>query len=167
MGKYAGQGFSIPDNVEVTEPLKIYLKEIGSIPPLSAGEELELGKIVAAGDTDAKRRLEEANLCLVVSAAGQYSGRGLQFLDLIQEGSIGLMQAVEMFDYTRDGAFSDYARSFIEKAMKRAIDEQSREIRVPAYVAENIKKVQKVSNELRQELGRAATAGEIAGKDWG
>lgn len=164
MGKYAGQGFSIPDNVEVTEPLKIYLKEIGSIPPLSAGEELELGKRVAAGDTDAKRRLEEANLCLVVSAAGQYSGRGLQFLDLIQEGSIGLMQAVEMFDYTRDGAFSDYARSFIEEAMKRAIDEQSREIRVPAYVAENMKKVQKVSNELRQELGRAATAGEIAGR---
>ena len=164
MKEYKGHEIQIPDNVELTEPLKIYLKEIGQISPLSSGEELELGKKIAEGDEGAKLKLEESALCLVVSIAGQYSGRGLLFMDLIQEGNIGLMQAAEKYDYTKDGGFSGYARRWIEDAIKHAVDEQSREIRVPAYVAENMKKVQKPAYELQQELGREATAGEIAGK---
>lgn len=164
MKEYTGQEIKIPDHVEVTEPLKIYLKEIGQFSPLSIEEELELGKKAAAGDEGAKLKLEESALRLVVSIAGEYSGRGLQFMDLIQEGNIGLMQAAEKYDDTKDGRFSVFASRWIEEAMKHAVEEQTREIKVPAYVAENMKKVQKAAYELQQELGREATAGEIAGK---
>lgn len=153
---------SIPEDVEATEPLKIYLKEIGQIPLLDAGQEQELGKRIAKGDPDARRQLEEANLRLVVSIARHYSGRGMQFMDLIQEGNIGLMRAVEKFDYTKGNRFSTYASWWIKEAITRAIDEQSREIRVPVHVAENMRKVQKMAQSLKQELGRDATAGEIA-----
>lgn len=153
---------SIPEDVEATEPLKIYLKEIGQIPLLDAGQEQELGKRIAKGDPDARRQLEEANLRLVVSIARHYSGRGMQFMDLIQEGNIGLMRAVEKFDYTKGNRFSTYASWWIKEAIMRAIDEQSHEIRVPVHVAENMRKVQKTAQLLKQELGRDATSGEIA-----
>ncbi|GAA0797155.1 hypothetical protein GCM10008910_19320 [Faecalicatena orotica] len=153
---------SIPEDVEATEPLKIYLKEIGQIPLLDAGQEQELGKLIAKGDPDARRQLEEANLRLVVSIARHYSGRGMQFMDLIQEGNIGLMRAVEKFDYTKGNRFSTYASWWIKEAIMRAIDEQSHEIRVPVHVAENMRKVQKTAQLLKQELGRDATSGEIA-----
>lgn len=153
---------SIPEDVEATEPLKIYLKEIGQIPLLDAGQEQELGKRIAKGDPDARRQLEEANLRLVVSIARHYSGRGMQFMDLIQEGNIGLMRAVEKFDYTKGNRFSTYASWWIKEAIMRAIDEQSHEIRVPVHVAENMRKVQKTAQLLKQELGRDATSVEIA-----
>lgn len=156
------QELSIPENVEMTEPLKIYLKEIGQIPLLSAEEERALGKRIAEGDEEAKQRLEEANLRLVVSIAKHYTGRGLAFMDLIQEGNIGLMRAVEKYDCTRENRFSTYASWWIKEAVTRAIDEQSREIRVPVHVAENIKKVQKTAQTLKAELGREASAAEIA-----
>lgn len=153
---------SIPDHVEMTEPLKIYLKEIGQIKPLDAEGELELGKRIIRGDMDARRQMEEANLRLVVSIAGRYTGRGMQFMDLVQEGNIGLMDAVENFDFTKGDRFAPYASKKIGEALRNAIDEQSREIRVPAQVAENMSKVQKISRVLKQELGRAATSAEIA-----
>lgn len=153
---------SIPKDVEVTEPMKIYLKEIGRIQLLSPEQEQELGKRAAAGDQDAKRAMEEANLRLVVSIAKHYTGRGLQLMDLIQEGNIGLLRAVEKFDYTKGSRFSTYASWWIKEAIMRAIDEQSREIRVPVHVAENMRRVQKAARMLKQELGREATAEEIA-----
>lgn len=153
---------SIPEHVEVTEPLKIYLQEIGQIPLLSAEEEQALGKLMAEGDMDAKQKMEEANLRLVVSIAKHYNGHGMQFMDLIQEGNIGLMRAVEKFDYTKGNRFSTYAVWWIKEAIKRAIDEQSREIRVPVHVAENMRKVQKTMQQLASELGREATSAEIA-----
>lgn len=156
------QALSIPENVEAAEPLKIYLKEIGQIPLLSAEEERALGKRIAEGDEEAKQKLEEANLRLVVSIAKHYTGRGLAFMDLVQEGNIGLMRAVEKFDCTRENRFSTYATWWIKEAIMRAIDEQSREIRVPVHVAENIKKVQKAAQTLKTELGREASASEIA-----
>lgn len=155
---------SMPENVDVTEPMKIYLKEIGRIPLLSAGEEQSLGKRVAEGDKDAKRAMEEANLRLVVSIAKHFTGRGLQLMDLIQEGNIGLLRAVDKFDYTKGSRFSTYASWWIKEAIMRAIDEQSREIRVPVHVAENMRKVQKAARILKQELGREATSEEIAGR---
>ena len=147
-----------------SEPLKIYLQEIGQIPLLTEEEEKELGKRSASGDETARRRLEEGNLRLVVSLAKRYTGRGVQLMDLIQEGNIGLMRAAEKYDYTKENRFSTYAAWWIREAMQRAIDQQSREIRVPVHVVENMKKVQKAAKELQQELGRDGTPKEIAEK---
>lgn len=149
---------------ETSEPLQIYLREIGQIPLLEEAEERELGKRIAAGDESARERLAEGNLRLVVSLAKHYVGRGVQLLDLIQEGNIGLMHAAEKYDYTKENRFSTYASWWIKEAMQRAIDQQSREIRVPVHVAENMKRVQKAAKELQQELGRDAAPEEIAKK---
>lgn len=147
---------------EMSEPLRIYLQEIGQIPLLSEEEEKELGRKLAGGDISARHRLEEGNLRLVVSLAKHYTGRGIPLLDLIQEGNMGLMHAAEKYDYTKENRFSTYASWWIKEAMQRAIDRQAREIRVPVHVAENMKKVQRAANELRQELGRDASPKEIA-----
>lgn len=147
---------------EMSEPLRIYLQEIGQIPLLSEEEEKELGRKLAGGDISARHRLEEGNLRLVVSLAKHYTGRGIPFLDLIQEGNMGLMHAAEKYDYMKENRFSTYASWWIKEAMQRAIDRQAREIRVPVHVAENMKKVQRAANELRQELGRDASPKEIA-----
>ena len=149
---------------ETSEPLQIYLREIGQIPLLEEAEERELGKRIAAGDESARERLAEGNLRLVVSLAKHYVGRGVQLLDLIQEGNIGLMHAAEKYDYTKENRFSTHASWWIKEAMQRAIDQQSREIRVPVHVAENMKRVQKAAKELQQELGRDAAPEEIAKK---
>lgn len=147
---------------EMSEPLRIYLREIGQIPLLSEEEEKELGRKLADGDISARHRLEEGNLRLVVSLAKHYTGRGIPLLDLIQEGNMGLMHAAEKYDYMKENRFSTYASWWIKEAMQRAIDRQAREIRVPVHVAENMKKVQRAANELRQELGRDASPKEIA-----
>ncbi|HIW42298.1 MAG TPA: sigma-70 family RNA polymerase sigma factor [Candidatus Mediterraneibacter vanvlietii] len=149
---------------ETSEPLQIYLREIGQIPLLEEAEERELGKRIAAGDESARERLAEGNLRLVVSLAKHYVGRGVQLLDLIQEGNMGLMHAAQKYDYTKENRFSTYASWWIKEAMQRAIDQQSREIRVPVHVAENMKRVQKAAKELQQELGRDAAPEEIAKK---
>lgn len=130
---------NIPEGTEVTEPLKIYLNEIGQIPLLDAEEEKELGRRSVDGDEEARRRLEEGNLRLVVSIAKHYTGRGIPLMDLIQEGNIGLMRAVEKYDFTKENRFSTYASWWIKEAIQRAIDQQSREIRVPVHVAEAMK----------------------------
>lgn len=148
----------------MTEPLKIYLNEVGQIPLLSEEEERELGRRSAQGDESARRKLEEGNLRLVVSLAKRYTGRGVQLMDLIQEGNMGLMRAAEKYDYTKENRFSTYASWWIKEAMQRAIDQQAREIRVPVHVAENMKRVQKISKELQQELGREPLPKEIAEK---
>ena len=145
----------VPDSVDMTEPLKIYLKEIGRIPLLTAEEELELGRQIAEGDT-------EANLRLVVAVAKHYAGKGMQFMDLIQEGNIGLMRAVEKFDYTKGSKFSTYAVWWIKEAILRALDSQSREIRVPVRVAQNMNKISKTERKMEQTLGREVAAEEIA-----
>lgn len=160
--EYLENDITIPGDVEVTEPMKIYLSEIGRIPLLNAEQEKELGKRIAGGDMEAKRAMEEANLRLVVSIAKHYVGRGLQLMDLIQEGNIGLLRAVERFDYTKGSRFSTYASWWIKEAVMRAIDEQSHEIRVPVHVAEKMRKIQKAARLLKQELGREATSAEIA-----
>ena len=144
----------------LTEPLKIYLNEIGQIPLLSEEEERDLGRRSSEGDESARRKLEEANLRLVVSLAKHYTGRGVQLMDLIQEGNMGLMRAAEKYDYTMENRFSTYASWWIKEAMQRSIDQQSREIRVPVHVAENMKKVQKAARELQQTFGRDATPGK-------
>lgn len=146
----------------LTEPLKIYLNEIGQIPLLSEEEERELGRRSAQGDSTARQKLAEGNLRLVVSLAKHYTGRGVQMMDLIQEGNMGLMRAAEKYDYTMENRFSTYASWWIKEAMQRAIDQQSREIRVPVHVAENMKKVQKISKDLQQKLGRDPLPKEIA-----
>ena len=153
---------SVPESVNMTEPLKLYLKEIGNIPLLTAEEEVEIGKRIAQGDEEAKHRLEEANLRLVVKVARHYVGRGLQFMDLIQEGNMGLMHAVEKFDYTRGNKFSTYAAWWIKEAILRAIDSQSREIRVPVHVAQNMNKVSRTATQMQQTLGREVAPEEIA-----
>ena len=152
----------VPDSVDMTEPLKIYLKEIGMIPLLTAEEELELGRQIAEGDTEARRKMEEANLRLVVAVAKHYAGKGMQFMDLIQEGNIGLMRAVEKFDYTKGSKFSTYAVWWIKEAILRALDSQSREIRVPVRVAQNMNKISKTERKMEQTLGREVAAEEIA-----
>ena len=149
---------------KVSEPLLIYLYEIGQIPLLSEEEERSLGEKCAKGDEDARKRLSEGNLRLVVSLAKHYTGRGIPLMDLIQEGNMGLMRAAEKYDYTKENRFSTYASWWIKEAMQRAIDQQSREIRVPVHVAENMKRVQKTARELQQSLGRDATPKEIAEK---
>lgn len=149
---------------EMTGPLQIYLNEIGQIPLLSEAEERELGEKSVAGDASARQKLAEGNLRLVVSLAKHYTGRGVPIMDLIQEGNMGLMHAAEKYDHTKENRFSTYAAWWIKEAMQRAIDQQSREIRVPVHVAENMKRVQKAARELQQSLGRDATPAEIAQK---
>lgn len=149
---------------EMSGPLQIYLNEIGQIPLLSEEEERRLGEKSAAGDEEARRRLSEANLRLVVSLAKHFTGRGVPLMDLIQEGNMGLMHAAQKYDHTKENRFSTYAAWWIKEAMQRAIDQQSREIRVPVHVAENMKRVQKAARELQQVLGRDATPAEIAEK---
>ena len=153
---------SVPDGISIEEPVRMYLKEIGKVPLLSADEEVELAKRMAEGDEDAKKRLAEANLRLVVSIAKRYVGRGMLFLDLIQEGNLGLIKAVEKFDYHKGFKFSTYATWWIRQAITRAIADQARTIRIPVHMVETINKLIRVSRQLLQELGREPTPEEIA-----
>ncbi len=150
------------DQIAIDDPVKIYLKEIGRVPLLSPEEEIELAQRMSQGDPYAKKRLSEANLRLVVSIAKRYVGRGMQFLDLIQEGNLGLIKAVEKFDYTKGYKFSTYATWWIRQAITRAIADQARTIRIPVHMVETITKVKKVSSTLLHKNGREATAEEIA-----
>lgn len=150
------------DSVNIDDPVKIYLKEIGKVSLLSAEEEIELAKRMADGDLYAKKRLSEANLRLVVSIAKRYLGRGMQFLDLIQEGNLGLIKAVEKFDYTKGFKFSTYATWWIRQAITRAIADQARTIRIPVHMVEIINKVKKVSSQLLHKNGHEAKTEEIA-----
>lgn len=152
----------VPEDVDMTEPLKIYLKEIGQIPLLTAEEEVELGERIKAGDQEARQKMEEANLRLVVAIAKHYVGKGMVFMDLIQEGNMGLMHAVEKFDAGRGSKFSTYAVWWIKEAIMRALDSQSREIRVPVRVAQNMNKITKTERQMQQALGREVAAEEIA-----
>ncbi|MCL2638984.1 MAG: RNA polymerase sigma factor RpoD [Oscillospiraceae bacterium] len=145
-----------------SDPVKIYLKEIGRFPLLSAEEEIDLATRMAQGDSYARRRLSEANLRLVVSIAKKYVGRGMQFLDLIQEGNLGLIKAVEKFDYTKGYKFSTYATWWIRQAITRAIADQARTIRIPVHMVETITKVKKISSQLLHKNGHEPTADEIA-----
>ena len=152
------------EGIAIDDPVKIYLKEIGRVPLLSPDEETELAKRMAEGDSYAKKRLSEANLRLVVSIAKKYVGRGMQFLDLIQEGNLGLLKAVEKFDYTKGFKFSTYATWWIRQAITRAIADQARTIRIPVHMVETITKVKKVSSQLLHETGHEPSAEEIADK---
>ena len=153
---------SVPDGVSIEDPVRMYLKEIGKVPLLNAEEEIELAKKMEAGDAEAKKRLAEANLRLVVSIAKRYVGRGMLFLDLIQEGNLGLIKAVEKFDYSKGYKFSTYATWWIRQAITRAIADQARTIRIPVHMVETINKLIRVSRQLLQELGREPTPEEIA-----
>lgn len=150
--------------INMDDPVKMYLKDIGRVSLLNADEELKLAQKMAEGDEIAKQHLSEANLRLVVSIAKRYVGRGMQFLDLIQEGNLGLMKAVEKFDYQKGFKFSTYATWWIRQAITRAIADQARTIRIPVHMVETINKVVKVSRELLQEFGREPTPSEIAEK---
>ena len=150
--------------VQIDDPVRMYLKEIGRVPLLSAEEEKELAERMAEGDEDAKNKLVEANLRLVVSIAKRYVGKGMFFLDLIQEGNIGLMKAVDKFDYEKGFKFSTYATWWIRQAITRAIADQARTIRIPVHMVETIHKVSRYSRQMLQELGREATAEEIGEK---
>ena len=152
------------EGIAIDDPVKIYLKEIGRVPLLSPDEETELAKRMAEGDSYAKKRLSEANLRLVVSIAKKYVGRGMQFLDLSQEGNLGLLKAVEKFDYTKGFKFSTYATWWIRQAITRAIADQARTIRIPVHMVETITKVKKVSSQLLHETGHDPSAEEIADK---
>ena len=153
---------SVPDGVSIEDPVRMYLKEIGKVPLLSAEEEIELAKRMELGDQEAKKRLAEANLRLVVSIAKRYVGRGMLFLDLIQEGNLGLIKAGEKFDYRKGYKFSTYATWWIRQAITRAIADQARTIRIPVHMVETINKLIRVSRQLLQELGREPTPEEIA-----
>lgn len=153
---------SIPEGVGIDDPVRMYLKEIGRVPLLNAEEEIELAKRMEQGDESAKRRLAEANLRLVVSIAKRYVGRGMLFLDLIQEGNLGLIKAVEKFDYVKGFKFSTYATWWIRQAITRAIADQARTIRIPVHMVETINKLIRVSRQLLQELGREPSPEEIA-----
>lgn len=153
---------SVPDGVGLDDPVRMYLKEIGRVPLLTAEEEVQLAKGIEAGSEEAKRKLAEANLRLVVSIAKRYVGRGMQFLDLIQEGNLGLIKAVEKFDYRKGFKFSTYATWWIRQAITRSIADQARTIRIPVHMVETINKLTRVSRQLLQELGRAPTPEEIA-----
>ena len=153
---------SVPDGISIEDPVRMYLKEIGKVPLLSAEEEIELAQRMEEGDEDAKKRLAEANLRLVVSIAKRYVGRGMLFLDLIQEGNLGLIKAVEKFDYRKGYKFSTYATWWIRQAITRAIADQARTIRIPVHMVETINKLIRVSRQLLQELGREPLPEEIA-----
>ena len=153
---------SVPEGVGIDDPVRMYLKEIGRVPLLSAEEEIQLAKRMEEGDEEAKRRLAEANLRLVVSIAKRYVGRGMLFLDLIQEGNLGLIKAVEKFDYIKGFKFSTYATWWIRQAITRAIADQARTIRIPVHMVETINKLIRVSRQLLQELGREPAPEEIA-----
>ena len=153
---------SVPEGVSIEDPVRMYLKEIGKVPLLSAEEEIELAKKMEQGDENAKKRLAEANLRLVVSIAKRYVGRGMLFLDLIQEGNLGLIKAVEKFDYRKGYKFSTYATWWIRQAITRAIADQARTIRIPVHMVETINKLIRVSRQLLQELGREPSPEEIA-----
>lgn len=150
------------EGVSTEDPVRMYLKEIGNVPLLTTEQEVELAKRVEAGDEEAKKQLTEANLRLVVSIAKKYVGRGMPFLDLIQEGNMGLMKAVDKFDYTKGYKFSTYATWWIRQAITRAIADQARTIRIPVHMVETINKLIRVSRQLLQELGREPTPEEIA-----
>ncbi|MDD6440930.1 MAG: RNA polymerase sigma factor RpoD [bacterium] len=153
---------SVPEGVGTDDPVRMYLKEIGKVPLLSAAEEQELAERIASGDEEAKKKLAEANLRLVVSIAKRYNGRGLLFLDLIKEGNIGLLKAVDKFDYNKGFKFSTYATWWIRQAITRAIADQSRTIRIPVHMVETINKLIRVQRNLLQELGREPQPDEIA-----
>jgi len=153
---------SIPEGVTIDDPVRMYLKEIGKVPLLTAEEEIELARRMEQGDEEPKKRLAEANLRLVVSIAKRYVGRGMLFLDLIQEGNLGLIKAVEKFDYKRGFKFSTYATWWIRQAITRAIADQARTIRIPVHMVETINKLIRVSRQLLQELGREPTPEEVA-----
>lgn len=153
---------TVPDGIGIDDPVRMYLKEIGRVPLLTAEEEVNLAKRMETGDEEAKRRLAEANLRLVVSIAKRYVGRGLLFLDLIQEGNLGLIKAVEKFDFRKGFKFSTYATWWIRQAITRAIADQARTIRIPVHMVETINKLIRVSRQLLQELGRDPSPEEIA-----
>ena len=152
----------LPEGISIDDPVRMYLKEIGKVPLLTAEEEVELAKRMAEGDEEAKRKLVEANLRLVVSIAKRYVGRGMLFLDLIQEGNLGLIKAVEKFDYKKGFKFSTYATWWIRQAITRAIADQARTIRIPVHMVETINKLIRVSRQLLQEYGREPQPEEIA-----
>ncbi len=156
----------LADSVSVNDPVRLYLKEIGKVPLLTGDQEMSLAKRMEAGDDSAKKELAEANLRLVVSIAKRYVGRGMSFLDLIQEGNLGLIKAVEKFDYTKGFKFSTYATWWIRQAITRAIADQARTIRIPVHMVETINKLIRVSRQLLQEYGREPTPAEI-GKEMG
>jgi RNA polymerase primary sigma factor len=153
---------TVPEGISIDDPVRMYLKEIGKVPLLVSNEEVELAKRIIKGDQEAKRKLTEANLRLVVSIAKRYVGRGMLFLDLIQEGNLGLIKAVEKFEYTKGFKFSTYATWWIRQAITRAIADQARTIRIPVHMVETINKLIRVSRQLLQELGRDPLPEEIA-----
>ena len=153
---------SVPEGISIDDPVRMYLKEIGKVPLLTAEEEIEIAKKLEEGDEAAKQKLAEANLRLVVSIAKRYVGRGMLFLDLIQEGNLGLIKAVEKFDYRKGFKFSTYATWWIRQAITRAIADQARTIRIPVHMVETINKLIRVSRQLLQEYGREPTPEEIA-----
>ncbi|MBQ5559442.1 MAG: RNA polymerase sigma factor RpoD [Lachnospiraceae bacterium] len=153
---------AVSENVGVDDPVRMYLKEIGKVPLLSTEKEIELAKRMAEGDDEAKKELEEANLRLVVSIAKRYVGRGMQFLDLIQEGNLGLIKAVEKFDYTKGYKFSTYATWWIRQAITRAIADQARTIRIPVHMVETINRLLRAQRQLVQDLGREPTLEELS-----
>ena len=155
---------NVTDGVSIEDPVRMYLKEIGKVPLLTADEETELAQRMESGNEEAKKKLAEANLRLVVSIAKRYVGRGMLFLDLIQEGNLGLIKAVEKFDYSKGYKFSTYATWWIRQAITRAIADQARTIRIPVHMVETINKLVRVQRQLLQELGREATPEEIAEK---
>lgn len=156
------EDLSVPEGISIDDHVKMYLKEIGKVDLLSADEETELARRMAEGDEEAKKKLAEANLRLVVSIAKRYVGRGMLFLDLIQEGNLGLIRAVDKFDYTKGYKFSTYATWWIRQAITRAIADQARTIRIPVHMVETINKLVRVSRQLVQELGREPTPEELA-----
>lgn len=156
------EDLSVPEGINIDDHVKMYLKEIGKVNLLDAAQENELAKRMAEGDEDAKKKLVEANLRLVVSIAKRYVGRGMLFLDLIQEGNLGLIKAVDKFDYTKGFKFSTYATWWIRQAITRAIADQARTIRIPVHMVETINKLVRVSRQLVQELGREPTPEELA-----
>ncbi|MDD6214398.1 MAG: RNA polymerase sigma factor RpoD [Firmicutes bacterium] len=156
------EDLSVPEDINIDDHVKMYLKEIGKVPLLDADEETELAKRMADGDEEAKKKLAEANLRLVVSIAKRYVGRGMLFLDLIQEGNLGLIKAVDKFDYSKGYKFSTYATWWIRQAITRAIADQARTIRIPVHMVETINKLVRVSRQLVQELGREPTPEELA-----
>ena len=156
------EDLSVPEGINVDDHVRMYLKEIGKVPLLSPDEEIEYAQRMSEGDEEAKKKLTEANLRLVVSIAKRYVGRGMLFLDLIQEGNLGLIKAVEKFDYTKGYKFSTYATWWIRQAITRAIADQARTIRIPVHMVETINKLIRVSRQLLQELGREPSPEEIA-----